>query len=475
MLYAIRALSPVQASLVGLVFGSVLYAGAYYWIVHLLRQFADLSPAASGAGLLALSVYHGAMIAVVVYLVRRAELRLGLKPIWTLPIAYTALEFVYPQLFPANYGAALYRASALTQIVEVTGVVGLTAFVALVNGAGWEVIDARTSRRPLVARRLLCAGAIALAITVYGVVRLPMIDTQIAAAPKLKVALIQTNMGAREKLERRDDFIARHQEMSRQAVERNPDVALVVWPESAYNRTVARGITNVAHVTGRPPVPVVFGAITFEGAPPNRRFYNSALVAEPSGHVAARFDKVRLVAFSETLPSIATSVAIDKLIAQHIPRADVFAHGATFEHLRAAGTVMLPTICYEATLPGFVRDLWRRAGPAEVLLNLTNDSWFGDSREPTIHLALATFRSIETRRALIRSTNTGISALIDPAGRIYQRTGQWTREALIGEVPLIKLGTSPVYQRIGDVFGWVCVGLVALGWIASATSRRGEA
>jgi apolipoprotein N-acyltransferase len=80
-----------------------------------------------------------------------------------------------------------------------------------------------------------------------------------------------------------------------------------------------------------------------------------------------------------------------------------------------------------------------------------------------IHLALASFRSIETRRALIRSTNTGISAIVDPAGRITHRTGQWTQETLVADVPLIKDGSSTVYMTIGDVLGWTCVVLTAFG------------
>jgi len=84
-----------------------------------------------------------------------------------------------------------------------------------------------------------------------------------------------------------------------------------------------------------------------------------------------------------------------------------------------------------------------------------------------IHLVLATFRSIETRRALVRSTNTGISAIVDPAGRIVQRTGQWTRETMVANVPLIKTGSTTLYMRIGDVIGYLAVVLVAWGLVVS--------
>ena len=145
MLDSMRTLSPTRAALLGLVFGTVANLGGYYWIVHVLTQFGDLNHAMSLIALLLLAVYQGAMMAVVVFLVRRAEVDLRLVPIWTLPVLYPAVEFVYPQLFPANYGAALYAVSVLTQVVEVAGVLGLTALIAIVNGTVWEAIDAPLS------------------------------------------------------------------------------------------------------------------------------------------------------------------------------------------------------------------------------------------------------------------------------------------------------------------------------------------
>jgi apolipoprotein N-acyltransferase len=89
-----------------------------------------------------------------------------------------------------------------------------------------------------------------------------------------------------------------------------------------------------------------------------------------------------------------------------------------------------------------------------------------------IHLALASFRSIETRRALIRSTNTGISAIVDPAGRIVQRTGQWERGTLIADVPMIDDGSSTVFMRVGNVVGWSCLMLTVFGvWRARRSAR----
>ena len=107
-----------------------------------------------------------------------------------------------------------------------------------------------------------------------------------------------------------------------------------------------------------------------------------------------------------------------------------------------------------------------RGGPdrriPDVMFNLTNDSWYGKTTEPMEHLALASFRSIEHRRSLVRSTNTGISAFVDPVGRIVTRSGIWTRETLVDRVPMMQGRT--VYALLGDWIGWVCA-LISLAGI----------
>ena len=134
-------------------------------------------------------------------------------------------------------------------------------------------------------------------------------------------------------------------------------------------------------------------------------------------------------------------------------------------------------ICYEDIFPGQVRSLMRGGQDLripDVLINLTNDSWYGKTTEPIEHLALASFRSIEHRRSLVRSTNTGISAFVDPVGRIAARSGIWTRETLVDRVAMMQGRT--VYALLGDWLGWLC-GLLSLAGIGQAlhvSRRRGQ-
>jgi len=127
------------------------------------------------------------------------------------------------------------------------------------------------------------------------------------------------------------------------------------------------------------------------------------------------------------------------------------------EPLQLGKRLLSVSICYEDIFPGHIRKLMqggRERRIPEAMFNLTNDSWYGNSTEPMEHLALASFRSIENRRSLVRVTNTGVSAFVDPVGRIVSHTGVWTKEVLVDRIPLLKGRT--VYAHLGDWIGWLC-------------------
>lgn len=192
--------------------------------------------------------------------------------------------------------------------------------------------------------------------------------------------------------------------------------------------------------------PVLFGALLYEmdGRTGRRLLFNSALLVDARGRVMGRYDKNYLLMFGEYIP------LGDKFpfLYDWIPEAGRFEAGTTVETFDLNGIQIGVMICYEDILPRFTRRLATKK--THLLVNVTNDAWFGKTSEPYHHLALATMRSIETRRSMVRSTNTGVSAFIDPAGRIRKQTDLDNAEVLVDDVPLMDL--DPVYIRIGDVF-----------------------
>jgi apolipoprotein N-acyltransferase len=469
LLAAIRDVTPRRAFALGALFGLVGNLGAFYWIVHLLSVFADMPLPFALVGYVLLSLYNGLVFAGALWIVRRLARDAGLHPAFGLALSLPAIELAYPLIFPYFLGNALHPVPVLTQAVEVTGVPGLSALIALVGGALHELVDARSGRRAVARGPVLAAGLAVLGCVGYGLVRIPAVERMAEAARTIRVAVVQTNIGAGDTTASPGQFLRRHQVMSREALAVGGGLDLVVWPESAYPGVVPRNAKNLRGITAGLDVPVVFGTLSAEtGSDGERRVYNSVVLTSPAGDVLGMFDKVKLLVFGETLPLVETFPAIQRWF----PRSSTFERGRSFRHLRMPdGTTLLPMICYEDIIPAFVRDMWRAAGPADVLVNVTNDSWYGDTQEPRIHLVLASFRSIETRRAMIRSTNTGISAVVDPVGRIRARTGQWTQETLVAAVPVITDGRSTPYMVIGDAYGWLS-GLLAGGLLVRGWRRR---
>lgn len=470
VLHAIRQASVRRAFLLGWLFGFVTNAGGFYWVVHLISEFGGLAVPLSVIGFMLLCLFQGALMAAVVAVVRHAQLRLDIAPVWSLPIALVALEYIYPLLFPSYIGNSQHHFTALTQIVDITGVLGLSAIIGLLNGAAFEVLDARAHARSLRVVRLIVPIAVMAVSIVYGLVRLSAIDAKTEQARTLRVGLVQTNLGSHEKTNNAIRFMAEHVRMSLELVEQQPDVELIVWPESVYDGFIRKdrqqpAIDAIAAI-GKP---TIMGALSIDDANRDGRaeFFNSIALMSDEGELLSVFDKVELLAFGETLPLSRLIPAMGELFG-----GNWFTHGSSFEHLRLGDLTFLPTVCYEDIIPSLPRRIWRNDGPANVLVNVTNDSWYGDTHEPMIHLVLASFRSIETRRALIRSTNTGISAIVDPAGRIAERTGQWTRETLVADVPLIEDGSTTVYMRIGDVIAWIALALLIVGLVAARRARR---
>jgi apolipoprotein N-acyltransferase len=259
--------------------------------------------------------------------------------------------------------------------------------------------------------------------------------------------------------------------MSRELASRH-SLDLVVWPESVLDLSLLdRKGRLPPDLTGGTGVPTLFGAVLWLGKGSDRRVYGSAVLVDGAGRILGTYDKSILMPFGEYIPFGDTF----PWLYSWSPHSGRFWPGTNEEPLAFRGHLLSVNICYEDIFPAYVRKLMR-GGPdrriPNAIFNLTNDSWYGNSVEPTEHLVLASFRAIEHRRALVRATNTGISAIVDPVGRLDRRTGQWTRETLVGSVPMMHGRT--VYAVLGDWVGWVCVALSLLGLgRAARAARRG--
>jgi len=466
LMLAVRGATVKRALRLGAVAGFTSHLFGYYWIAHMLKVFAGLPWPAAALGMLGFAVLQGTSFGVGAALARWLSGTLAWPLAATLPVGLVAMDFAYPLIFPSYVGNSLTGATWLVQTADLLGVLGVTAFVGVVNGAIADWVLARREGRPRPRRMLAVVLLVVWTVVLYGALRTAQVDAEASEAERLKVGLVQVNVGGFENTLGRDETLQRYRDATRELHRQGAE--LVLWPEGALRGVVRVGNNVRDGVLDGLAQPLVFGATRVDRDATGKTVpYNSAFLAEATGEVTASYDKSQLLVFGEYIPLGETFPKIY----DWLPMASHWGRGTSlaplvFGHWRL-GTI----ICYEDILPRFVREVMEPHGGRrpDLLVNVTNDSWYGDTVQPMEHLALAAFRSIEHRRALVRSTNTGISAIVDPAGRIVSRTRQYREETLLGSVP--KMEGTTVYELVGDVLGWVALGIVAF---AAARSRLAQ-
>jgi apolipoprotein N-acyltransferase len=305
---------------------------------------------------------------------------------------------------------------------------------------------------------LQLAVAVPAIAAVYGYVRLRQVDAAAAVAEPVKVGIVQGN----QPLLGRSNGLAVH--VARTAELRKEGVDLVVWSEGASARmdreTPDYGEVR-RNITSRLGVPTIVGSALARPHEGHARFFNTALMADRDGSIKGRYDKQYLLAFGEYLPFGDDFPVLYEMS----PNSGHFSPGTSLEPLPFGTHRISALICYEDILPGFVNGMVQHADP-DLLVNLTLDTWFGDSTEPWIHLALAKLRAVEHRRYLIRSTNSGVSAIVDPVGRVALHGGTFTQESLIGVAKFMRQTTG--YEILGDWPWRLCAAAI----LVMAMTRR---
>jgi apolipoprotein N-acyltransferase len=479
MLFAVdRAPTWPQALFLGWWAGVVETAGGFHWLIDVMQRFADL-PWIAGALVFALFCATRAIIflmfTAIVYGVRR---QLALPMTWLAPVAMVSGELSVPQLFPCGQWISQAWQPLVIQITELTGPLGVTALLMLVNGALYDVSVERRTARP---RALAAAGLLGAALT-FGAVRMHQIDALLAHAPRLKVGLVQPNFAYSVEGElSREEILGQLTALQEQSSRlQKAGAELLVWSEGSFPIAVPRDFSqdfapdSPVMIRRGFDVPTLIGTDMYDEVHDDA--FNSAVLLDDRGRVAGRYDKVRLLAFGEYVPGIETFPSLRKYLPQGAGRFTAGSGPAIISLHASDGSIwrLGPVICYEDILQGFIR----RVGELEpnLLVNLTSDAWFGAATEPWEHLALSVFASIELRVSMVRAVNSGPSTLIDPNGRVVVRTyaDDPYREPRAADGVVVTVsamqGGHTLFVAIGNAFAYLC--LAASGLCCLAAFRR---
>jgi len=461
-----------------LFFGYVAWYGGFYWVVDTIVDFGGFPYLLAAFFASVFFLYQAMQYVLVLWLYRRARVR-GWDPTLALVAAFVGVEVAFPQLFENYYGNSFHMLPYLVQVADLGGALLLSALAMLGNGAVYSLLRAWLEgerRWPKVAP---AAFAIAVLFTVgYSAYRIGEVEGRMADAPTITVGVVQTNMGIFEKREDPGEGLRRHLEQSAQLEAQGVD--LLVWPESAATFSLPRGLGVPVGPQfdralmfyrednpGFPQTPLLFGGLSMEhDAQGERTLYNTAFLTDGEGRIVAHYDKTYLLAFGEYLPFGETF----PILYEWSPNTGHFTPGDHVRSLPFGEHRIGALVCYEDIVSRFVRSMMNEDEP-NLFVNITNDAWFGDTQEPWVHLALAEMRSVEHHRYLVRATNTGVSAVIDPLGRTIAHTDTFERASLREEVHMLEGGT--LYGVLGNWPGWVA--LIGIGFMALVRRRRRDA
>jgi apolipoprotein N-acyltransferase len=445
-----------QAFRLGYVTGAVSAFGLLYWTALVVAQYGGLSLPMGIVVMTLLCLAVACFPAGFAWLLARWLSSFGLLALLVAPIAWVATEVIRAYAFfrfPwCLLGYTQHHHLPFIQIASVTAVYGVS-FLLVESGALLAYLALESDRRR---RRAAALGLVAMVASVF-LIGLWLLYRPLPVTGVLRVGLVQANIAQDEKWDpaRAEENLKKHVELTLAAALRG--ARLVVWPESAVpyrfdeNPGLAAELRTLSRDRG---LYLIFGNDDrrFE-AGQGERYFVGAKMLSPEGELALRYHKIRLVPFGEYVPLQPLITLGGRVAAKLVQQVSDFTPGDTPGTGLVDGRRVGAFICYEAIFPDLVRQFTREG--ADLLVNVTNDAWYGRTSAPHQHLAMAAFRAVENGKYLVRAANTGISAVVDPRGRVLEKTPLFEEAALVRDVPLVPGRTF--YSRYGDVFAWACL------------------
>lgn len=477
LFWSIVKRTPRDAFKLGLLSGTIANFIGTYWLVGTLTRFGGFPIPVSFIFILFLSAYAGLAFGIFSYITTRLGLfrKQGALSVLLIASIWTSIEYLFPFLFP--YGITNSQADFITiiQMYDLLGIYALSFIIVVVNVTLLRIVKRFTLNALLPAPELILSFALLCFAVSYGYLRIFQVESDMQSSPKLKVGMVQANFDFLAKTENQEKTVTdKHKEMSLELT----DVDLIIWPETAIqawfddssNYLIVRDEIGVPQMKGKY---FIVGGMSFTPMDPkaevltndNIIMYNTAFLTDSNGIILGKYHKIKLLLFGEYLPFAKYFPAIKQIS----PASGDFTPGEELNlfQIKEKGVRIAPIICYEDIIPSFSRQFVDKG--ANLIVNITNDAWFGKTIAPYQHLMISIPRAVETRKYLLRSTNTGISAIIDPVGRVAAETGNFEQTNLVGEVALMN-GKKTLYTRIGDVFP-VAALIFWVGFVAVAKLR----
>jgi apolipoprotein N-acyltransferase len=450
---SLRPFSLWQGFVIGWVSSLAWYIGTCYWVYIAMHGYGGLNSVVAALIMvlfcMIMALDKGIFCLLVVLMARRSALG-NRGPLLMAPFFWAAIEFFHARVMGFAWnplGGVQIDNIPFASIANVTGVYGLSFAVVLVNSAFVAALLLYGRRRLKLLISAL-AAAIALQAGVFA-------EPDPFPAEK-KAILVQGNIPldvtwTEAYYQQTLDALSRLSTASAAGMARNSP-GLIVWPESPApfeegEPRLARTLSAIAQGTDSYLVVGATAKVPSVGG--QAQYFNSALVVDSGGRAAGRYDKIHLVPFGEYVP-LRDLLFFAKNLTNQVGD---FSRGTERKVFDLGGTRVGVNICYETIFPEDVREFV--ANGAQVLINISDDAWYGESGASFQQWQMARMRAIENHRWVLVATNSGITGAIDPAGRVVARAERNRRTALTA--PFTPLSELTIYTQYGDFFAWTCV------------------
>jgi apolipoprotein N-acyltransferase len=469
LLHALKGKNVAESTAIGFITGFLYNIGLIYWVTYAIVKYGNMPVYTGIVAMLLLSAYlavYTALFSSGVAYLNKKDIPLFLSA----PLLWTSLEYAKSQLFTGfpweNLAYSQYLNIKFIQIADITGIYGITFLIVFMNALIHDTVFAESTPKIKISK-ILAAALLIIGVFGYGSWRIKHIDHMSDRAESINVNLIQGNIdqGIKWSEREREEIINVYRDLSMDKSENK--TGLIIWPETAvpfYFQDVddlQRVIIGIAKSTNRW---LLTGSPRYTKENNDIYAYNSAFLISPEGTISGTYDKVHLVPFGEYVPLRKYLSFMDKIV---FGIGD-FRAGSGYDPLLLENLKIGVMICYEGIFPEAGRS-YKEKG-VHMLVNITNDAWYGRTSAPYQHLSMVIFRSIENRLFLVRAANTGISSIIDATGRITSKTELFERTSLQGNIKVLEIHTF--YEKYGDIFAYICLAVLIL--IIGIPRRKGE-
>lgn len=484
---AVRDAPPARAFHTAWAFGFAAFLGTIYWVFIAMNTFGGIPAPVAVLLTFVLCAVLGLFPAASVGFARWLDVRGAVGAATALPFSWAAVEWGRNYVFTgfpwSNIAYTQWKLLPVAQLAEVTGLYGIVALLVAANIALAEILLAR---KPALAARLgatpsrdaprllRATAALVLAMLVWGTWRMERVSADIATLPTLDVALVQGNISQDQK--HASDYASRVRAVyeAEQAKAEEHGTTLVVWPEAALPGAVHIRSQRLSdrELASHNRAWLLAGGASYWHEENVLMAQNSALLVAPGKVIAGRYHKSHLVPFGEYVPMkrlLFFARKLTRAAGNFVPGAATDIAPLSFTD--DTGTVVSfgVLICYEDIFPEVARIETARG--AELLVNITNDAWYGRTSAPFQHASMAVFRAIESRRSLVRAAQTGVSAFVDPTGRVQARTPIFEGPLTL-HVSVPRGGPDSFYVRYGDVFAAAATGFLLVAFVRAVRLRR---